>query len=782
MAEAVLLSPLPYEQPEELVIVPTDMEARDFQGFPTSARTLLEYERQATLFDGFAGLFTFQQALTGEGEPVQVQTGFATWDLFDVLGVEPLIGRTFLPRDGEPLPPDLPTPAGGFPPPLALVLTHGFWQQHFGGDRSVLGRTVELNGQSVEIVGVLPPEFELHMPAWAGISDDVDLWTATRIDPEAASFINVTYHVIGRLNDGVTVEQASAEMDQISEHIRGLDATLASAGFRARVEPYQRDLTAEVRPAILALMGAVVFVLLIACANVSNLLLVRATTRQKELAVRAAMGGSRGRLIRQMFVESGVLAALGAVLGVGIAYLAIELLLVLQPEDLPRIGEVGLNGTVLGFTALAAAAAAVIFGAIPALQGTRVDLATSLRDRAGEGLTRVQRMLRNGVVVAEVALSVVLLVGAGLMVRSFAELQRVEPGYDPEHLLTFDIQLPAARYPDPADAYNFFTQLERRLEALAGARSASGAIPFPLADLALQGRYGTERALEDDSYFRQADYRIVHPGYFETMGTRLIAGRTFTAADEADSAAYVVVDRKLAEATWPGESAVGRPLWIRLTSNEPERMEVIGVVEHQRAQTLAEDGRETVYIPRRYAGFPGMTWAVRTTGDPVALAPQVRALVREMDPLLPVAQLRTMESYVTEDMAQTRFSLILIGVFGLGALALAAVGLYGVLAYLVRRRTREIGIRMAFGAPTGKIRWLVVGRGMGLAAVGIVAGLGGALVLTQLMESMLVNVTPTDPLTFASIAGVFAAVAALACWVPAWRATRVDPVGALSAE
>lgn len=780
VVRAVLLRPLPYQDPSRLVMVWGEMTARNMQYWPHSPPDFYDYREQSELFEDFAGVFTFAQPLTGEGDPVQVTVGGVTQSFFSLLGVSPALGRDFVAEDVLAPPPDT---TGGQPPPAMVILSHGFWQRKFGGDPSVLSRTVEVGGQQAQIVGVLPASFRFMVAPGAQMSDDVDLWTAARLDFQSANRNNVFLRVIGRLKPGVTVEQARAEIEAIATRLREQDQIKQSAGWRLNLVPLQEDLTQHVRPVMWALMGAVAFVLLIACANVSNLLLVRASTREREIAIRAAMGANRGRIFRQMLSESLVLAAAGGVLGLALASVGIDLLLALQPEDLPRIDAVRIDGTVLAFTLAATAAAALIFGLIPAYQVSGVELTSSLKERGREAASPGQRLLRSGVVVVEVALSVVLLIGTGLMVRSFIELQSVHPGYDAQGVLTFGLSLPGARYPEGPDRANFQRQLVQRLEALPGVEAVSGAFPLPLEDVAFAGRYGPEEALEDESLYGQADYRVVLPGFFEVLGTALREGRTFTAADDADGAPYVVVDVKLADALWPGQSAVGKRILIRAVTPDPQPVEIIGVVEHQRHPSVAVDGRETVFFNDSYLGnFGVLTWTVRTSLDPTAIVDQVRREVNQLDPLIPLDNVRPMQDYVDESMAPTRFALILIGIFGLTALVLASVGLYGVLSYAVRQRTNEFGIRMAFGAERGTILKLVLGQGMVLAVAGVGIGLVTAFFLTRVMASLLVDVAPTDPPTFFGIAALFTLVAAVSCALPARRATRVDPVVALRSE
>jgi putative ABC transport system permease protein len=524
-------------------------------------------------------------------------------------------------------------------------------------------------------------------------------------------------------------------------------------------------------------------VLLIACANVSNLLLVRAATREREMAVRSALGGSRASIIRQVLTESLVLAVPGGLLGLLIAAGGIRLLLALQPPDVPRLETVGIDGVVLGYTALATVAAAVLFGLIPATHASRTNLAGVLKDRGASASGQRQARLRNAVVVVEVALSLVLLIGAGLMVRSFMALRDVDPGFDAPRILTFNVQLPGQRYQETEQRYAFITGFRERLAALAAVTAVGAGTPLPLSGVTSNGPYGTEDVLSDPERMQQGDVRIVTEDYFEAMGTRVVEGRVFTDADRSDVLRYVVVDETLARGMWPGERATGKRMMIRFGTPDYEPVEVLGVVEHQRSESLATEGRGTVYYHDAAAGGPGqLSWVVRTDGDPVALASGVRRVLADLDPLIPITDVRTLQADVNAAMGPTRFALALIGVFGVAALVLAAVGLYGVLAYTVRQRTAEIGIRMTFGAGGPTILGMVVRHGLRLAGAGVVLGVLAALALTRVLESRLVGVEATDPVTFVAVAATFLAIAALACAVPALRATRVDPLTALRIE
>ncbi|HLB38218.1 MAG TPA: ABC transporter permease [Gemmatimonadales bacterium] len=782
VVNAVLLRPLPYADAGRLALVTSDMVARNVMDFPLPPGDLPDLREQGTLFQEVAAVsVTGRIPLMGDGnDPEQVSGVAATPNLFSVLGLRTVLGRGFVESDGTPLPPPPDLPAGvapPAPPPGTVVLSHAFWQRRYGGDPTVVGRVIRLGGGSSEIVGVLAPDAELLLPPNLNVERRPDVIQALRIDWSTASRINVFLRFIGRLQPGVTVPQAQAQVDGIVADLRQRFPIKETAGVRWRVEPMHQYLVAGVRPGILTLMGAVGFVLLIACANVANLLLVRAGQRERELVVRAAMGASRGDLVRQMLVESLVLGGGGAVLGVGLALWGLVILRAVAPATLPRIDEAGVDASVLAFTALAALAASVAFGLVPALRASRPEAGAALRSASRTAGLSEGRRLRSAVVVAEVALSFVLLVGSGLMIRSFIALQQVDPGYDPRGLLTFQVQAAGPlRLQQPEQRAAFARQLKARLEALPGVDAVTAVGPLPLDGTVANSRWGTEAAAADPSLFQQANIHVVLPGYFETFRTRLIEGRTFTDADNHPERVGVVVDRILAQKAFPGRSAVGQRLYVRSRGNEAEYLDIIGVVDHQRHASLSVEGPEAIFVTDGFFQFGGANrWVVRTAGDPTALGPQVRAAVAEVAPGVPVAQLQPMTALIEQAMAPTRFALTLIGIFAGVAAALAAVGLYGVLSTAVRQRTAEIGIRMTFGASRNSIVQMIVGHGLRLSAAGIGIGLVGALALTRVMQSLLVGVAPTDPITFVTIAVFFLGVAALACWLPALRAGGLDP-------
>lgn len=546
-----------------------------------------------------------------------------------------------------------------------------------------------------------------------------------------------------------------------------------------RIEPMHEDLVREVRPILVALMGAVTFVLLIACANVANLLLVRAASRERELAVRAALGGTRGRLVQQLLTESLLLSLAAAALGIAFAWAGVRVLLALGPENLPRIGQVSVDPAVITFAAVAGILSVVIFGLVPAIRASRPDVMDLLRRSGRTGGLASGGWMRTGVVTLEVALSFVLLVGSGLMIRSFIELQRAAPGYDPNQVLTFST--PNLRLPTPPARQAFVRDLRTRLLALPGVTDVTAATPLPLDGRVGLARWGTEEGLADASKFQQATTHVVQPGYFEAMRTRIIEGRGFTEADNnLQNARIIIIDRILAARAFPGQSAVGKTIVARVNSPEPMRYEVIGVVEHQRHTDLARDGREAIFLTDGYFGHGvANRWAVRTSGDPMAHAGTVKALVTELNPRTGAIEVQPMSAFIAEAQAQTRFALVLIGIFAGVALVLAAVGLYSVLSTTVRQRTPEIGVRMAFGADRGGIFRMMVIQGLRLSGVGVGIGIVAALVLTSAMKSMLVGVAPTDPLTFGAMAIGFLLIAAIACGLPALRASRMDPMVAL---
>jgi putative ABC transport system permease protein len=556
----------------------------------------------------------------------------------------------------------------------------------------------------------------------------------------------------------------------------------ASIGYQISMEPMQQHLVAEVRPAILALMGSVIFLLLIACANVANLLLVRASLREQEFAVRAALGASRWRLVVPLLTEACLLAVMGTALGLLLAWAGIRELRALAPTNLPRLDSIHIDGTVLGFTAIAGLMSAVVFGMAPAWRATLPALMNVLRGGGRTSGLASGAAVRNLVVMAEVALSFVLLVGSGLMFRSFLDLQRIDPGFDAHNMLTFQLQFPGnpARRPTGNERAAKVREIKERLSAIAGVQNVTASFPFPLTGDFSPIRWGNIEAAQDPSRYQATDLQMVLPGYFEAMRTPLLAGRTFTEDDNLAGRNNVVIDQILANKAFPGQSAVGKRILIRVRTPEAEPVQIVGVIAHQREEALAVPGREQIYFTDGFLGNGVVrSWALRTGGDPAAFESQVRATLHDINPQFLMTEIATGDEIVHAAQAGTRFSMLLIAAFAVIAGALAGVGLYGVLATAVRQRTAEIGVRMAMGAERGDIVKLVVMQGLKLSGIGIVIGLIAAFVLGRVMTSMLVGVKATDPMTFVAMTVIFLAIAAFASWIPALRAAGMDPKTAL---
>jgi putative ABC transport system permease protein len=787
VVNAVLLKPLPYAQADRLVIVTSDMRNRHVTDFQIAPGDLKDMWVQLHSLSGIAGVNTFPLPLIEDGvDPQQIRGGNATVNLFSLLGVKMAAGRDFNSDDATPPPPPPALPPGAAfpivaPPPITFsaIISYQFWQRRFGGDPKAVGKIVSIGNNRAEIVGVAAPTFELLFPARMNITRVPDLLIASRINFDAASRINVQFRLIGRLQPASNLAAVQTQLDALGADLRQRFPIKNTAGVYFRAEPMHENLVADVRPIVLSLMGAVVFVLLIACANVANLILVRTSRRERELAVRAALGGSRARLVRQM-LEAAVLSVGGSLLGLVLADAGMQLLLSIGPANLPRVEDVRLDPAVLVFTILAGLISAAAFGIVPALRASRPDLIGVLRQSGRTSELGGGRILRNSVVMAEVALAFVLLIGSGLMVRSFITLANTNPGYDPSGLFTFSVQI-ARRTPDERAA--IVQAVRQKLAAIPGVTATTFLFPLPLNGVEANVRYGTESAVADPAAFQQANLFIVIPGSFDAMRTKILEGRDFADADNIPAGKAILIDNLLAAKAFPGEHAVGKRIFMRSRSNDPEWMDVIGVVQHQRHEGLATDGRETVYMVDGEFGYgAGSHWVLRTNGDPALLAGPARAAIASVDPLVPVAELKPMSDYVNGARAPTRFALICIGIFAGIAVVLSGVGLYGVLSTVVRQRTAEIGVRMALGSSKQEIFRLVIGQGLRLSLSGIALGLAASLALTRVMRTMLVGVAPTDPVTFAAVALLFGAIAAAACWLPARRAAGLDPIAALRDE
>jgi putative ABC transport system permease protein len=787
VTNAVLLQPLPYKDADRLVFAGMELRTRHVRDLPFSNADYIDMRdgtKQA--FEDYAGVFSFPQViLHDDGTPEQARIAIATTNFLRMLGGRIQIGRDFLDEDGAPQP---PAAAPGAPPadrkPAVAILSYEYFRRRYGANAAILGHPMRATGgPSPIVVGVLAPNFRLYFPPESGQEAAPDIWIANRLGYDAAERNSFSILAIGKLRPGVTLDQAREAVERVAAEARQHELISGTAGYHISLEPLHQHMVSKVQPAIVALMGAAVFLLLIACANVANLLLVRASLRERELAVRAALGGNRWRLLVPLLCEAGVLAVVGSLGGLALAWAGIRVLRVLAPEDLPRLDTIRINPAVLGFTALACIAAIGIFGMLPAWRASRPGVANLLGGSGRNTGLIGGSALRNAVVMSEVALSFVLLVGSGLMFRSFFELQHIDPGFDPHRLLTFQVAGGPENLDTPEKRAVFVRVVEARLRAIPGVESVTGATPLPLAAPFFPIRWGTEEAMADASKFQATDNQIVLPGYFEAMKVPLLEGRTFTDDDNLPGRNFVVVDDLLAKKAFHGQSAVGRRILIRIRTPQAEWVQIIGVVQHQHENSLTELGREQVYFTDAFVGAGRVNfWAIRTRNDPANYASVVSAAVKEVDRQALVTQVETGDALIEKAQAGTRFSLLLIGVFATIAGVLAGVGLYGVLATAVRHRTAEIGVRMALGAEPARVFQLVVTQGLRLSAIGVTCGLVAAFGLTRLMKAMLIGVRASDPATYGGMVLLFLLIAALSSWMPARRAAALDPVKALREE
>ena len=774
VVNAVLLKPLNYAEPDQLVLINHNYPKIDLKA-SVSAPGYAYYRDNAKSFDSVAAFTSWNVNLTGEGEPERLQGLSVTTNLLQTLGAQTADGRVFTAEEG--------TPGNN----KVVVLSDGFWRRRFGGV-PVVGKAITLNGEPYTIVGVMPPTFQFGRE-WNAQTPDV--WSPMAFTPQqldASTGLTSEYlGVMARLKDGVGVAQAQAEMDAISADLRrqympGADAS----NWGLLLTRYDEFVVGQIRTPLLFLLGVVALVLLIACANVANLMLARAAVRQKEIAVRTALGASRWRVVRQLLTESVLLSVAGGGVGLLLAMWGVDLLLKLNDNKIPRATEIGLDRNVLLFTLGVSVLTGIIFGLAPAFQTSNVNLHDTLKEGGRSSRSGIRRGLRDVLVVVEITLAVIVLVGAGLLIRSFARLQQVNPGFEPRGVLAMQVSLPQSKYKEGTLRAAFDRQMLEGVRALPGVKSAATITTLPMSGWNQSGSFQIEgRQLAPGESSPHGDRWMPSDDYFQTMGIPLVKGRYFDARDTADSPPVVIVSEALARKYWPGEDPVGKRITFNRIPNtqDPLWREIVGVVGHVRNEGLEGESRGQYYVP--YTQRPNNTdlfLVVRTDADPASLAPSVRGAVAAVDRDLPVYRVTTMEKLVSESLMQRRFAMFLFGVFAVLALALAVVGLYGVMSYAVAQRTHEIGLRMALGAQTRDVLRMVVGQGMVLVAIGLGLGLGGALLLTRLMKSLLFGVSAADPLTYAGIALLLAAVAFLASYLPARRATKVDPMVALRYE
>jgi putative ABC transport system permease protein len=761
VVDGVLLRPLPFPEPERLVRVAAENPSQQITNGPTSFQDYSDWKAETGAFAGLSYFLPWNTVLAEGDEPERLPAVLMSHDTFTTLGLKPVAGRSFLPEEDRP---------GG---ERVVMITEGFWKRRYGGDPAVVGGALRFTGGTRTIVGVVPDvlgpifgEAEIFIP-----------WTPDPANGRSDRFIIA----LGRLRPGATATQANAELGAVSARLES--AYLKdNEGWGATVVPLMDFVAGEVRPALLVLLGAVAFVLLIACVNVANLLLARAAARRREVALRTALGATRWRLVRQFLTESVLLYGLGGVAGLAVAAVIIRLLVAYGPRNIPRLEEVSLDARALAFTFGVSVAVGLLFGIVPALRASREDLAGTLREARASGESFARNRLRGTLVVVEVALSFVLLVGAGLLVESFVRVRGVDPGFNPDGVVVAQMRLPN-HYDTPEKEAAVVDRLLASLAAMPGARAVAGAGNLPLGG---GGFYSASAFIrEGDPVAKESERQTmivpVTADYFRAMEIQLLRGRGLSVDDNRlGSPPVIVVNETIAARYYPGQDPVGKRVWF--VDEEETPREIVGVVRDIRNAGLDTPPDPITYMPLLQRPLNSLAFVVRAEGDPASLVPAIKAATREVDPLVAVFQARALSEIVAESVSGRRFQMALLTSFAFLALLLAAVGVYGVMSYSVARRTNEIGVRVALGATTGSVTRLVVGQGTRLALAGIALGLAGALALSRVLESTLYGVSPTDVRTLATAAALLAGVAVLACYIPARRAARVDPVAALRHE
>jgi len=765
--DGVLLKPLPFREPERVVRI---TNLRDGNRMVSSVPDFVDFRTQTKSFSSMAAIDNQPMNLTGGSEPERVASARVSASFWSLLGVTPAVGRGFAPNEDA-------QSAG-----RVVVVSDGLWTRRFGADRRLVGKTISLDGNAYTVVGVAPPRFNYP--------DNPDVWVPLVFSASDLDQENRGGHwigVIGRLAPNVSAAQATAEMVALTRRLEK-QFPESNTNLSAAVMPLQEYMVGDVRPALYVMLGAVAFVLLIACANVANLLLVRAAARESEMAVRTALGAGAWRIVRQLVTESVLLAIIGGVLGTLLALWGVDLLVAMAPRGLPRINEVAVNPTVLLFTAAVTALTGVLFGLFPALQAARANVSGMLKEgMRGSSSGVASRRARNGLVMTEMALAVVLLVGAGLLIRSFSKLIAVDPGFRAERVITFNIAAPETKYGQYAQLRGLVADLTERMKRVPGVQGAAVVSGLPLSNAMMRTWVHIDGTPPDRPAERKiTDVAMATPGYFAAMGIPLVSGRDFTDRDGSGAPVVSIINQEFAKRFFPNENPIGKRIslgWDADTGSAGGNMtlggEIIGVVANVKRRGLSEE-----IIPETYASFMQPTFSsfsvvVRSTADPATAMAAIRAQMRELDPDLPLSELRQLKELVSQSVSRPRFYTMVLGVFAAIALVLAAVGIYGVISYAVSLRTRELGIRIALGATGRQVSGLVLQQGVTLALAGVVIGGVGAYWLTRLIAKLLFGVGATDPLTFFGVAGLLTAIAALASYIPARRAARVDPLLAM---
>jgi putative ABC transport system permease protein len=766
MVNAVLLKPLPVPEPQRVVMIWGTMLKSGFDQLPVSGADYLDWKKQATSFDEMAAAFAIPEYglnVSGAGEPERVPAATASKEFLPALGIRPIAGRNFRPEEDRP---------GGAP---AVLISNAFWQRRFHSDPSAIGRTLTVDGVPRTIVGVVPHEL--------GEMVSADLWLPTAIDPNNPERRNHNYGVVALLKPGVTVAQARAEMTVIAQRLeRAYPAT--NSGWGTTLFPMAEMFTGRIRPVLMVLLGAVGLLLLIACSNLANLLLARAATREKEIAVRVALGAGRSRIVRQLLTESLALAMAGGSLGLLLAIWSVHVLRGAVPDMFPVLQHMSVDLPVLAFTLGLSIVTGLLFGMVPAWKSSHADLNTTLKEAGGRSESAGgSHRVRSFLLASQVALAVLLSVSAGLLLRSFVRVAAVNPGVRVAHILTMNLSLPTVKYDTPVKRANFYKDLTERLESLPGVRSAGAVVFLPLRVSILSFRIGVNgfqiqgRQPVTQGQEPMADYRMVTPGYFNTIGIALRKGRLFDQHDDLDAKRVALINEAMAGKHFPRENPLGQNITTGGTS-----MEIVGVVADAKLYGLDAPIEPAIYVPHMQHPGESMGLAVQTGGDPAAIASAVRREILKLDPEQPISSVRTMERVLSDSLMLRRVSMLMLAVFAALALTLAAVGIYGLTAYSVSRRTHEIGLRVALGASQAEILRLIIFRGLVISLIGAAIGLAAAFQLTRALSGMLYGVTATDPLVFAGVPLLLVAVSVIASYVPAHKATRIDPLVALRYE
>jgi len=761
VAGGILLRPLPYPDADRLAMVWMDNSRinvrEDWHSYPN----YIDYNTRNATFDGMAAFNRRFMTLTGSGEPERLLGAHSSASLFDVLGVRPLLGRTYSREEDK---------AGA----MVVVLSHRLWQQRFAADPGILGHTIVLNGASREVIGVMPQGFGFP-------SVDTQLWVPSPASKELReSRTSIWVQVIGRLKPGVTVTQAQSDLERINADI--LRAFPDQKGYGVIVEDYRQQIVGRIKPVLLALAAAVGFVLLIACTNVANLLLARASTREREVALRAALGAGHGRIIRQLLTESLLLGVLGGATGLALGWIGVNAFIAAAPENLPRLTDIAVDGRVLAFTTAVAVLTAILFGLVPALQMARTDPVQTLKE-GGRSTTSLGRTVRRGLVVLEVALAVVLLVGAGLMIRSLVRMQQLDLGLRTDHVLSARVSLTSDRYREDAAAADAVRRLVERAAALPGAESAATIGTVFLSATPNSTNFSIEGRPEFKPEARvEVPLDSITPDYFRVLEIPLRAGRFFDERDTTAAPKAVIVNETMARMFWPGENPIGRRIKYGSLSSRGDWLTIVGAVADTHRTGDEAAVRPETYLPQAQSPDVGLALLIRATGNPMALVPSLRAVLHEIDPLVPLESVHPLDDEVADMTAGRRLNTTLFAVFAAIAALLAAVGIYGVIAASVEQRTRELGVRLALGATGSSILRMVLVEGVWLVGVGLALGLAVSLALSGAMARLLYEVRPTDVATLTSIAALTLVVALIASLVPAIRAVRVDPVTALRSE